>query len=79
MLRRDPSVVVAQAQAVVAPYYCCAPSGTTGGDTAAAFAIFLGVAAFWGKPVARLRTTCEGAEGGCREAVRGGPDLRCYN
>ena len=48
--------MVAEPETVVAPYYCCAPGGATGGDAAAAFAVFFGVAAFGYEPAVGFRS-----------------------
>ena len=80
MLGGDLSVVVSEPEAVVAPYYGCAPCGATGGDAAAAFAVFLGVPPLRGEPIEGMGGGGEVAENELRGSLagkaEGGCDLR---
>ena len=65
MLAGYTPIMVSEPEPVVAPYNRCASCGASGGDTASAFTVFLGVTSFGDEPI-------EGS-GSCRKcADRGG-------
>ena len=68
--------MVPHAEAVVTPYDGSAARGAAGGDAAAAFAVFLVVAAFGDEPV-EAEGAC-GERAGAEDGCKGGSMARWY-
>ena len=60
--------MVPETQTIIPPYDRCAPGGAASGDTAAAFAVFLGVPALGDQPVEGMGGGGEGPTAACRKS-----------